>query len=106
MFKVKKISSRKINRYLVVGLLFLMLLLGAGQEYVHDHEPDLEHHHDCPAYQLYLLFSLIFICFCVFWFLFLLLVVFQVLSSHLNYSAFYRHYFSRAPPFRIVKNFD
>jgi len=43
--------------YLIV---FLLLFLGAGQEYMHNHEPDHEEHSDCPACQIgFLLNSLI-----------------------------------------------
>jgi hypothetical protein len=82
----------------------LLLLLGSGQDLLHNHEPDLEHHHDCPAYQLYLLFSSILVFFCIFYFFIFTLLTLRLILCKPNHSYFNRNYYSRAPPFHILKN--
>jgi len=98
-------NIRASNHYFIVLLLFLFLLLGSGQELFHNHEPDLEHHHDCPAYQLYLLFSTILIFDCIFYFFIIILVTLGLIHYESNYSYFHSNYYSRAPPFQILKTF-
>ncbi len=99
----KNIKSN--NHHLIILLVFLLLLLGFGQELFHNHEPDLEHHHDCPAYQLYLLFSSILIFDCIFYFIILIIAALKLIRYEPNHSYFYKNYYSRAPPFQILKNF-
>jgi len=96
-------NKKTNNHYLIVLLVFLLLLLGSGQELFHNHEPDLEHHHDCPAYQLYLLFSSILIFDCIFYFFIFILVTLRLIHYEPNHSYFNRNYYSRAPPFQILK---
>lgn len=105
MFAGIKKNIKTNNHYLIVLLVFLLLLLGSGQELFHNHEPDLEHHHDCPAYQLYLLFSSILIFDCIFYFILLLIVALKLIHYEPNHSYFYKNHYSRAPPFPILKNF-
>jgi hypothetical protein len=94
------------NHNLIVLLVFLLLLLSSGQELFHNHDPDFEHHHDCPAYQLFLLFGAILIFDCIFSFLFLIFITLKLIQFEPNHSYFYNTYYSRAPPFQILKNFS
>ena len=100
----KNIQTSK--HYLVLSLVFLLLLLCSGQELFHNHEPDLEHHHDCPAYQLYLLFSSILFLDCIYYLLLLIFVTLIFICCEQDHSFYYRNYHSRAPPFQILKIFN
>ena len=93
------------NLSLIVLLVSLLLLLGSGQDLLHNHEPDLEHHHDCPAHQLYLLFSSILIFYCIFYFILSILVALKLILYEPDHSYFYKNHYSRAPPFQIPENF-
>jgi len=91
------------NLFLIALLVFLILFLSSGHDLFHNHEPDLKHHHDCPAHQLYLLFQSIFIF--VFIFLFLrfkfvcsIIIECGYVQKYGNYN-----YYSRAPPFEKLK---
>lgn len=92
-------NIQKNNHYLIVLLILLLLVLGSGQELLHNHKADSEHHHDCPAYHLFLLFSSILI------FNFIFFVTIQRFSSlkFIRYEAIciyiYKYYHPRAPPF-------
>ncbi len=92
------------NHYLIVLLVFLLLLLGSGQELFHNHDPDFEHHHDCPAYHLYLLFSSILIFGCIFYFFIFILLTLSLLHYTPNQLYFFSNYYSCAPSFQILKN--
>lgn len=85
-------------------LVFLLLLLGSGQNLFHNHEPDLEHHYNCPAYQLYLLFISILILDFIFFFIISILTILRLIHYETYHSYFYRNHHSRAPPFQILKN--
>ena len=104
MFAGIKKNIQMSNHYLIVLLVLLLFLLGSGQELYHNHEFDLEHHHDCPAYQLYLLFSSILVFDCIFYFFILVLITLRLIHHQPNHSFFHRNYYSRAPPFQILKN--
>jgi hypothetical protein len=90
------------NIYLCALLISLFLLLGSGQDLFHNHEPDLKHHHDCPGYQLNLLFSSVLIIDCVFFFIISLIVTLKYFQSEFHHAYFSDHYYSRAPPFQIL----
>jgi hypothetical protein len=52
----QNIQTKKLLHvtYLIV---FILLFLSAGQELMHNHEPDHKVHSDCPAHQIGLLFN-------------------------------------------------
>jgi hypothetical protein len=99
----KNIQTGSLN-YVIGLLVFLLLILGAGQDFFHNHKPDFEHHDDCPAFHLYLLFSSTIIFNCVYWFILLLLIILNLICCISDYLFFQKTYNSRAPPFQISKN--
>lgn len=90
--------------YLICLFVFLLLLLSSGHDLFHNHEPDFEHHHDCPAFQIYLLFSSTIIYHCVFCFILSVCAFLFLIQYNSEYSFFKYTYDSRAPPFQIIKN--
>jgi len=87
--------------YLVGFLVILLLALSAGQELLHNHEADLEDHHDCPAHQLALLFSSTIIVYFVFSVLLSLCEFLFFPQFQISYSCFNCVFHSRAPPFQF-----
>jgi hypothetical protein len=87
--------------FLTLGLLFLILVLSSGSNFLHNHEPDFKIHHDCPGYQIFLLFNTIII--------FTLIVIFiQSFFSKVILLNFekpdlnsFKIYNSRSPPLQI-----
>jgi len=92
------------NCYSVLFFVFLLFLLNTGQDLLHNHEPDLIDHDDCPAHQLYLLFSSTLLFDHLFCFILLLFVTLNFIYCQLKYSFFHINYNSHAPPFQILIN--
>ena len=105
MFAGIKKNIKTSNYYLILLLIFLLLFLSSAQDLFHNHKPDLEHHQDCPAYQLYLLFSSSFIFEYFYCCILLIFLYLHLISFKSDYSFFNKTYNSRAPPFQIKKNF-
>jgi len=106
MFAGIRKNIQTSTHYLILSLVLLLLLLGSGQELLHNHEPDLENHHDCPVYQLGLLFSSILIFDCIYCFIIVILITLSLIHYEPSHSYFHKNYYSRAPPFQILKNFS
>lgn len=104
MFTGIKKYIQTSSYYSILFLVFLLLFLSTGQVLFHNHEPDLEHHHDCPAYQLYLLFSSTLIFECIYYLIILIFTYLCFISGKTKYTFFNKTYHSRAPPFQILKN--
>jgi hypothetical protein len=86
----------------IIGLLVLLLLiLGAGHEFFHNHRPDFEQHDDCPACHLYLLLSSVLIFDCIYCFILLILIILNLTRYIPDYLFFQETFNSRAPPFQI-----
>jgi len=101
--KIRK-NIKTSNSYSVFFFVFLLFLLSAGQDLFHNHEPDLIDHDDCPAYQLYLLFSSTLLVEYLFCFILLLFVTSNFIDCQPEYSFFHINHNSRAPPFQILIN--
>lgn len=87
--------------YLTLGLLFFLVILGFSFNFLHDHEPDFKIHHDCPGYQIFLLFNSIItftlaIIFAQAVFSNVIVVIYE--KPDLIFSKIYN---SRSPPFQI-----
>ncbi len=96
-------NIQKSNPCWIISFVFLLFFLGSGQELFHNHEPDLEHHHDCPAHQLYVLFGSILVFSCLFVLILSILATLAFIHVEADCSFFYTKYYSRAPPFQIWK---
>ena len=90
--------------YILSLLVLLLLFLSSGYDLFHNHEPDLEHHQDCPAFQIYLLFSSTIIYHCVLCFILSVCAFLFLIQYNSEYSFFKYTYDSRAPPFQLIKN--
>jgi len=57
LIRLRKNIQTSLLFYLLYLLVFTLLFLSAGHEFMHNHEPDTEEHHDCPAYQIGILLN-------------------------------------------------
>jgi len=90
--------------YILSLLVVLLFFLSSGHDLLHNHEPDLEDHHDCPAFQIYLLFSSAIVYYCAFCFIIGILTFVLLYQYNSVYSIFKYTFNSRAPPFQIFKS--
>ena len=74
---------------LIIGLACLLLLLSTGQDLFHNHEPDSDSHHECPAYQIYLMLSAAIVFDCTCRFFLLLVLIFKRIFRQAEYSNFH-----------------
>ena len=96
-----------MRNFCFVGLLlFLVLFFNLGQDLLHNHEPDFEHHHDCPAFHIYLLFSSALVVNCIYWIILSILAILSLKCCNPNFLDFQKIYNPRAPPFQISENLD
>jgi hypothetical protein len=86
---------------LLGSLVFLILLFSIGSDFFHNHKPDLEHHHDCPALQIYLIFTSVIVQYFVFHFILLSCAVILVIQYRAHHFFSSPTYQPRAPPFQI-----
>ena len=86
---------------LLASLVFLILFFSLGSDFLHNHKPDLEHHHDCPALQIYLIFTSVIVQYYVFHFILLSCAVILVIQYRAHHFFPSPTYHPRAPPFQI-----
>lgn len=89
----------KPSASLLIGLACLLILLSAGQDLFHNHHPDSDAHQDCPAYQIYLMFSAAIVVDCTYRFFFLIVLFFKQIFCQSGHAIFHLCHHSRAPPF-------
>lgn len=93
----------KTSAALLVGLACLLLFLSIGQDLFHNHEADSDTHHECPAYQIFLMLSAAIVVDCMCRFFFLVVLFFKRIFRPSDDSIFRLSHHSRAPPFRVLK---
>jgi hypothetical protein len=98
---MRKAIQASFLSYLVGSLVFVVLLLTLGQGLLHNHEPDLEHHHDCPAFEIYLIFSSVIVQYCLFFFVLICCAFVAPIEYFSAYLFFAAPHDPRAPPFQI-----
>ena len=102
--KLRKNTQSSYLFGIVSILIVLLLFLSSGQDLLHNHKPDLKKHDDCPAHQIFLLFSSTIQYFITFSFLLLICVFVALFQLESAYSFFKYSFYSRAPPFQICQN--
>jgi len=103
MFRKIRNKNRVVFFFQVSLLVLLLLILSSGQDLFHNHEPDFKDHQDCPAFQIYLLFSSTIVSYCVFCFILSFCTVLLLVHCNSVYSLFKFTYDPRAPPFQIIQ---
>ncbi len=98
LIRLKQNIQTKHLFYLLYLLVFTLLFLSTGHEFMHNHKPDTEEHHDCPAYQIEFLLS----SFIIYYYFFAVTIIFFVVlifrPSHIIDSTTPRGLDARAPP--------
>ncbi len=98
LIRLKQNIQTKHLFYLLYLLVFTLLFLSTGHEFMHNHEPDTEEHHDCPAYQIEFLLSSFIIHYYFFAVTIIFIVVLTFRPSHIIDSTTPRGIDARAPP--------
>ena len=97
--RLRENIQRRFLFNLLILFIFLLLFLSVGHDFLHNHEPDLKYHHDCPAHQIFLIFSSA-IVFNFILCIFLLVWLYHSIIKLYSICTFnYCIYESRAPPF-------
>ncbi len=94
---IKKLRTG--SSYLPILLVLLLLFLSSGHDLFHNHKPDLEHHHDCPAFQIVLSFSSIIVYYFIICFILSVCAFFPFVRQNVEYTSPRSDYHPRAPPF-------
>jgi len=97
--KFKQINEIKYTKNIVGVLIFLILILSCCQDLLHNHKPDGKHHHDCPAFQIFLIFNNAIILY----FIYLCIYLASILIALIEYDYIQKQANSdincRAPPY-------
>lgn len=93
----KKFQKRSLL-YLIYGPIILLMIMSAGHDLFHNHEPDLFRHHDCPAFHLYLLLTTMILFIWIFFTVFALYAIIFISEYKFVCCLTNDIYFSRAPP--------
>ena len=101
LINLKKHINSGYLTYFTLAFLLLLVFFTAGSNFLHNHEPDFKIHQNCPAHQLFLLFTNVLV---------FALIFFIIQKTSLAFIIFYEERYSfhsakphapRAPPLSI-----
>lgn len=101
MIRLRENIQTTLLFHLLYLLVFTLLFLSTGHEFMHNHEPDSHDHHDCPAYQIDFLLSSFVIIYFFFSAIITIALSFPFQQIHLIDSTLHREIYPRAPPLAL-----